>query len=58
MVKKSINKIYKLQVSRILPKLIMILMLPIILNACGVKGDIELEKEIISESKSILDRLI
>tara|TARA_Y100001936_G_C15612032_1_gene427145 strand:- start:88 stop:240 length:153 start_codon:yes stop_codon:yes gene_type:complete len=38
--------------------LIIAFLLLIALNSCGVKGDIELEKESISEKTSILDRLI
>ncbi|MEC7269849.1 MAG: lipoprotein [Pseudomonadota bacterium] len=48
----------KRQKRNALTKLIMAFLLLIILSACGVKGDIELEKKSISEKTSILDRLI
>ena len=48
----------KQQKRNTLTRLIMACLLFISLSACGVKGDIELEKESISEKTSILDRLI
>ena len=57
MVESSKNKMKK-QKRNALTKLIMVCLLLITLSACGVKGDIELEKESISEKTSILDRLI
>ncbi len=57
MVESTKNKIKK-QKRNALTKLIMVCLLLITLSACGVKGDIELEKESISEKTSILDRLI
>ncbi len=48
----------KRQKRNALTKLIMAFLLLIILSACGVKGDIELEKKSISEKTSILDKLI
>tara|TARA_B100001027_G_scaffold188247_1_gene141279 strand:- start:24 stop:176 length:153 start_codon:yes stop_codon:yes gene_type:complete len=48
----------KQQKRNALTKLIMAFLLLISLSACGVKGDIELEKESISEKTSILDKLI
>ena len=48
----------KLQTKNTAMKLILVFLLCITLNACGVKGDIELEQESISEKTSILDRLI
>ena len=57
MVESSKNKMKK-QKRNALKKLIMVCLLLITLSACGVKGDIELEKESISEKTSILDRLI
>tara|TARA_B100001540_G_C15481809_1_gene494979 strand:+ start:288 stop:461 length:174 start_codon:yes stop_codon:yes gene_type:complete len=57
MVESSKNKMKK-QKRNALTKLIMVSLLLITLSACGVKGDIELEKESISEKTSILDRLI
>lgn len=58
MVESTKNKINKQQKRNALTKLIMAFLLLISLSACGVKGDIELEKESISEKTSILDRLI
>ena len=57
MVESTKNKMKK-QKSNALTKLIMVCLQLITLSACGVKGDIELEKESISEKTSILDRLI
>ena len=57
MVESSKNKMKK-QKRNALKKLIMVCLLLITLSACGVKGDIELEKESISEKTSFLDRLI
>jgi len=57
MVESTKNKMKK-QKRNALTKLIMVCLLLITLSACGVKGDIELEKESISEKTSILDRLI
>ena len=57
MVESTKNKIKK-QKRNALTKLIMVCLLLITLSACGVKGDIELEKESISEKTSFLDRLI
>ena len=58
MVESSKNKMNKQQKRNALTKLIMVCLILITLSACGVKGDIELEKESISEKTSILDRLI
>tara|TARA_Y100000768_G_scaffold214981_1_gene162039 strand:+ start:9559 stop:9735 length:177 start_codon:yes stop_codon:yes gene_type:complete len=58
MVESSKNKMNKQQKKSVPTKLIMAFLLLITLCACGVKGDIELEKESISEKTSILDRLI
>ena len=58
MVERTKNKMNKRQKRNALTKLIMAFLLLIILSACGVKGDIELEKKSISEKTSILDRLI
>ncbi len=57
MVESSKNKMKK-QKRNALTKLIMVSLLLITLSACGVKGDIELDKESISEKTSFLDRLI
>ena len=57
MVESTKNKMKK-QKRNALTKLIMVCLLLITLSACGVKGDIELEKKSISEKTSILDRLI
>tara|TARA_B100000085_G_C18472227_1_gene483607 strand:- start:711 stop:884 length:174 start_codon:yes stop_codon:yes gene_type:complete len=57
MVESTKNKMKK-QKRNALTKSIMVCLLLITLSACGVKGDIELEKESISEKTSILDRLI
>ena len=57
MAESSKSKMKK-QKRNTLTKLIMVCLLLITLSACGVKGDIELEKESISEKTSILDRLI
>ncbi len=57
MVESTKNKMKK-QKRNALTKLIMVCLLLITLSACGIKGDIELEKESISEKTSILDRLI
>ena len=54
----SKDKMNKQQKRNALAKLIMAFLLLITLSACGVKGDIELEKESISEKTNILDRLI
>tara|TARA_B100001057_G_scaffold240204_1_gene240611 strand:- start:199 stop:375 length:177 start_codon:yes stop_codon:yes gene_type:complete len=58
MVESSKNEMNKLQTKNTAMKLILVFLLCITLNACGVKGDIELEQESISEKTSILDRLI
>ena len=58
MVESSKNEMNKLQTKNTVMKLILAFLLLITLNACGVKGDIELEQESISEKTSILDRLI
>tara|TARA_B100001939_G_scaffold126941_1_gene110024 strand:- start:1139 stop:1315 length:177 start_codon:yes stop_codon:yes gene_type:complete len=58
MVESSKNKMNKQQKRNALTKLIMVCLILITLSACGVKGDIELEKESISEKTSFLDRLI
>ena len=58
MVESTKNKMNKLQNKSVLTKSIIAFLLLITLSACGVKGDIELEKESISEKTSILDKLI
>ena len=58
MVESSKNEMNKLQTKNTAMKLILAFLLLITLNACGVKGDIELEQESISEKTSILDRMI